>query len=103
MTERKQVRIFTQTYMEVTLILAAMFVLSQVVGLAITYKYLPQEKQLPFGLQRPQIQPQETFVEIAVAIAVTTALALLVVKIKGVKIWKFWFLLSVFFYTNNFF
>lgn len=83
--------------LKITLILTALFIASQVVGLLVTYNYLPETKQFPFGIQRPQVQPQQTFIEIAVAIAITTILALLVVKFRGVRLWKAWFLFSVFF------
>ena len=83
--------------LKITLILILLFVLSQIVGLVITQKYLAEATQLPFGIERPQIQPKETFIQIAIAITITTALALLLVRFKGVGLWKLWFFLSIFF------
>lgn len=83
--------------LKITIILTVLFVLSQVVGLLVTSKYLNPSQEIPFGIQRPQIQPIETFFQIALAIILTTAVALLVVRFKGVRIWKFWFFLSIFF------
>ncbi len=83
--------------LKITILLTVLFVLSQAVGLLVTSKYLNPNQEIPFGIQRPQIQPKETFFQIALAIILTTAVALLVVRFKGVRIWKLWFFASIFF------
>ncbi len=103
---------------KITLILLAMFLFSQLIGLAVVNKYVdfvqsspsgditaetfaPSEaeniswSQLPFDIDRPQVEEGWSFIYLAIAVAIGTLLALLLVRYKSVMLWKFWFFISV--------
>lgn len=77
--------------------LVIVFLLAQVVGLAVTSHYI-EKPELPLSIERP-IVPEEqqsyTFVPIFIFILIATALGLLLIRFSMMKLWKFWFLLSV--------
>ncbi|MFH1063948.1 MAG: presenilin family intramembrane aspartyl protease [Candidatus Woesearchaeota archaeon] len=95
--------------LQITLILVAVFFLSQVAGLAVTNKYIAEKvvdaetgevieitySELPFDIQRPQIEESKSYIFIITAIMIGTVLVLLLVKFRSVKVWKTWFFLSV--------
>ncbi len=93
----------------ITLILVAVFFVSQIVGLVIVDQYIAEKtvdaetgdvvnityNELPFDMQRPEIDESQSYIFILVAVLIGTLLVLLLVKLRGFKVWKFWFLLSV--------
>jgi presenilin-like A22 family membrane protease len=93
----------------ITLILVAVFFLSQVVGLAVTNQYVAQKvvnettgevinityNKLPLDMQRPEIDESQSYIFILGAVLIGTVLVLLLIKFKGLKLWKLWFFLSV--------
>ena len=78
----------------IILILVGLFLGAQVIGLLVTDKYLV--KELPYKIQRPQLEPKTSFVPIFTIILIATLLAFVLMKFKAVKLWLFWFFLSVF-------
>ena len=82
-----------------------LFFLSQVVGLYIVYKYVDTEKTLatgevqwqalPFGQERPEVEPNYSYVPIVIAIAAGTIFALLLVKFSWYIVWRLWFFFAV--------
>ncbi len=90
----------------VTLILVGIFLISQLVGLAITNQYIDHFTteetgvvtftSLPYNVQRPQVEPSYSFAYILVAILLGTGLIFLIIRFKVFSLWKFWFFLSVF-------
>jgi presenilin-like A22 family membrane protease len=93
----------------ITLILVGVFFLSQVVGLAITNEYIAEKvvdqqtgevvnitySELPFDMQRPEIEESKSYIFILAAVLIGTILVLLLVKFRGFRLWKLWFFLSV--------
>jgi len=94
----------------ITLILVAVFFLSQIVGLSILSQSIEQKQvsetgeinvtytNLPLGMERPNFdktQPIQIVVFIVVAILVGTTLVLILRKFRAFKTWKFWFFMSV--------
>jgi presenilin-like A22 family membrane protease len=93
----------------VTLILVAVFFVSQIVGLAITSQYISQRivnettgevinisyAGLPLDMQRPEVDESQSYLFILGAVLIGTVLVLLLIKFKGFKLWKMWFFLSV--------
>ncbi|MFH1064916.1 MAG: presenilin family intramembrane aspartyl protease [Nanoarchaeota archaeon] len=77
--------------------LVTIFILAQIAGLAVTAHYI-EKPALPMNIERPEV-PQEqqsyTFIPIFIFILIATALGLLLIKFSMLKLWKFWFLLSV--------
>jgi presenilin-like A22 family membrane protease len=82
--------------LKITLLLLSLFLLAQLVGLVIVNKYLTLDR-LPFGIEKPTYNEQTSYIPIIIAIGIGTVLALVLAKFKAVKVWKFWFFLSVMF------
>lgn len=90
----------------VTLILVGIFLVSQLVGLAITNQYIDHFTteetgvvtftSLPYNITRPEVEPSTSFVYIIAAIILGTALVFLIIRFKALSLWRFWFFLSVF-------
>ncbi len=95
--------------LSITLILVAVFFLSQVVGLAVTNQYIAEKtvnettgevvnvtySELPFDMQRPKVEESKSYLFILGAVLIGTLLVLLLIRLRGFRIWKFWFFLSV--------
>lgn len=79
----------------ITLILISLFLTSHVVGLFIVKYYLPENKTLPLGIEKPQLDEKTSYIQIIVSLIFATILALILIKFKAIVIWKFWFFLSV--------
>lgn len=93
----------------VTVILVAIFVLSQLIGLAIIPRYIDIEKSAEagksvnvqgsyqqLGIEPPNIEEESySFIYIAIALAIGTAIILFIVKFKTIMFWKIWFFISV--------
>lgn len=78
-------------------LLILIFILAQFVGLAVTAHYI-EKPQLPMKIERPEVPTEQqsyTFIPIIVFVLIATVLGLLLVKFSMLKLWKFWFLISV--------
>jgi len=98
---------------KITLLLVFIFFVTQVIGLVITNQYIetkefidPETKivtkeivseDLPFNLERPQLEASTSYIWIVAAIMVGTLLLLLLIKYQKFNLWKLWFFLAVFF------
>ena len=95
--------------LQVTLILVAVFLVSQIVGLAITNEYMAEKtvdvttgevnvtyKNLPMELERPQVEESKSYIFIIAAVLIGTAIVLLLVRFRGYRLWKVWYFLSIF-------
>jgi len=89
---------------KITAIIILLFFLSQIIGLLIVYKYVSgfnletgefEFKPLPFGQERPEVEPTSSFLPIIIAIIVGTFIALLLIRFKWYFIWRIWFFLAV--------
>ena len=103
----------------VTLILVMLFLLSQLVGLTVISQYITVEevvkeveidgvKQeiivqvqdweiLPYGIERPEVNEDRSYIGIIISILIATLLALMLIKLEARFLWKIWFFLSVWF------
>jgi presenilin-like A22 family membrane protease len=93
----------------VTLVLVSIFLISQIVGLLVIERYVEEKTidretgqiinttytELPFGMQRPQIEESKSYIFIIGAVLLGTVIILVLVKFRSFKIWKLWFLMSV--------
>ncbi|MBT4174278.1 hypothetical protein HOC80_04700 [archaeon] len=77
-------------------ILLGLFLLAQFVGLLVTSSYI-QVDDLPLGIERPEVNEKTSFVPIFIFILIATALVFVLLRFKLFRLWKLWFLLSVFF------
>ena len=81
---------------KVTIILLLLFICSHLIGLFIVNHYLPSTTDLPLRIEKPQFAEETSYIPIFITIIFATLLALVLIRLKAVKVWKFWFLLSVF-------
>jgi presenilin-like A22 family membrane protease len=93
----------------ITLILVCVFFVSQIVGLVITDQYIAGKvinettgevinityTDLPLDIERPEVEESNSWMYIVLAVLIGTILVLLLVRFKGVRLWKAWFFLSV--------
>lgn len=79
--------------LKIVLILLFLFLLSQIIGLLITKSYLTEE--LPYNIERPQIDEKTSYLHLISIIVIVTILALIVAKLNLKTLWKAWFFLSV--------
>lgn len=92
--------------LNITIVLVLFFLLAQFVGLLVTNSYIDHQasvssgksvfKELPGGLERPQMDEGTSFIPIFIAIIVGTVFALIIIRLKRINLWKFWFFISVF-------
>jgi presenilin-like A22 family membrane protease len=93
--------------LKITLLLVFIFFIAQVIGLAITNKYIDHKttietgkaafEALPYNLERPQIEESTSYIWIISAIIIGTLFLLLLIKFRRFGLWKLWFFLAVFF------
>ncbi|MBL7055396.1 hypothetical protein ISS07_00610 [Candidatus Woesearchaeota archaeon] len=99
--------------LKITLFLLSMFFVTQVIGLGITKEYLevtqffdPETnelrkelttKQLPYDIERPEVEASTSYVWIVISILIGTLLLLLIIKFGKMHLWKLWFFIAVFF------
>jgi presenilin-like A22 family membrane protease len=89
----------------VTIILIATFILSQLMGLLVISRYLDYETtvetgtanftELPYGIQRPEIEQNYTFIYILIGVILGTILLLALIKFKKTNIWKLWYAFAI--------
>ncbi len=99
--------------LKITFLLVFIFFITQVIGLAIVNQYIntqeyidPETKvvtkeivseDLPYNMERPQIEESVSYIWILSAIIFGTVLMLILIKYKRMGLWKLWFFLAVFF------
>ncbi len=76
----------------VTIIIAVLFFLAHFIGLFITQQYL--EVELPYGIERPELESSTSYIPLIIAILIATGIALLLMKFGAMKIWKIWFIFA---------
>jgi len=93
--------------LKITLILAILFLLSQVIGLLIINKDITVVKK-PDGtittvhiseaiIGKPPVQKSTGFLYIISMVLIGTGLVFLLIRFKIVKLWKFWFFIAILF------
>ena len=91
----------------VVLVLLALFLSAQLIGLLVVHFYVDVSasakasaeagepvtvySDLPYGVERPAIAPDSSFIFLSVAIVAGTALMLLLMRFRVVSLWKLWF------------
>lgn len=90
----------------ITFLLLAMFLFTQILGLAVIHAYSPKVEQvivngtlqnvttqpeLPYGMQPPEMKPEVSLVSIVISIVIATLLIFLFSKIRAAFILRFWF------------
>ena len=112
--------------LQITILLLGMFLVTQVIGLAVINAYSPRQEtiiingtaqnitispQLPYGMQPPPIQPEISIFSIIIAFAIAIFVIFLLSKFKAKLFLRLWFfavvilavgitLSSLFFYFN---
>ena len=76
----------------ISIIIVAIFFIVQLIGLSIVTQYGVGE--LPLGIERPEVQEEFSYVPLLVAIIFATIIALILIKLGAVKVWKSWFFVA---------
>jgi len=96
----------------ITGVLLLVFFTSQIVGLHIVSKYVNVEKteevrritgekgvvvykELPYRIERPEVEENYSWVYITTAVIIGSILALAIIKYAQINIWKLWYFLAV--------
>lgn len=109
--------------LKITLILVALFFLTQLFGLGIISEYINVEKtleeketvkdgviikeqvivekqvwdNLPYDVERPKFEGSGSYIAIIISILIATFIALLLIRYEAIILWKIWFFSSVWF------
>jgi presenilin-like A22 family membrane protease len=87
----------------VTIILVILFLAAQLIGLTVVNQYyktdLPEDEQkvLPLGIERPEVEEEFSYIPLLIAIVIATGLALLLINLGAQKLWKVWFFVATFY------
>ena len=88
--------------LKITIILIAVFFLSQIIGLLVTSSYINYNTDegiaygnLPMGMERPQLEESTSFIYIMLGVLLGTGIILLIVKFKRTNLWKLWYFFAV--------
>jgi len=85
--------------LKITAILLAMFIITQFIGLYVVNHYQAEDKELPFGMETPEIKEDkeynQIFVSIIFAFVIAISLLFLLTKFKAEFIMKLWFFIVV--------
>jgi len=78
---------------KVTIILVTLFLMSHFVGLFIVSQYSLMD-ELPYGIERPEIDENVSYIPIIVAILIASLIFLFLVRFNAVRVWRIWFLFA---------
>ncbi len=76
-------------------LLLILFFLAHIIGLIVSMHYGIDEA-LPLGIERPQIDPETSYVALFLVLLFATGIALFLLHFRLFFIWRFWFLISIF-------
>lgn len=83
--------------LRITILLIALFLAAQFIGLIILKPYTVEEKPLPYNIERPHFEEKTSFIWLVLVIAVATLFAFFLAKMQATSLWKLWFFVSVIF------
>ena len=83
---------------KITIILLAMFILTQLIGLGVINFYLSPNQVIPYGFnQSKNIEPISFLIQLVISFIIAIALILLLMRIKSNIFMKLWFFVVVIF------
>jgi len=92
--------------LSITFLLVSIFLITQVIGLSITNEYIDHQttietkkvtfEDLPYNLERPEIEESTSYIWMIAAILIGTVLMLILMKFRKMGLWKLWFFIAVF-------
>src|SRR3989344_4593443 len=91
--------------LKITLLLVLVFLLAQFIGLVVIDQYIDKQKtdetgitaykELPFGMERPEVEPNTSFIMVVAGILLGTVILLLFIRFQIIHLWKYWFFAAV--------
>lgn len=91
--------------LRITLFLVLVFLLAQFIGLMVVNQYIDKQKtaetgvtaykELPFGMERPEVEPNTSFIMVVAGILVGTVILLIFIRFQVLNLWKYWFFAAV--------
>ncbi|MBI2664814.1 hypothetical protein HYX10_05750 [Candidatus Woesearchaeota archaeon] len=89
----------------VVVTLLALFFSAQIVGLLVLGSYIDRAatadtgittyKELPAGIERPDIAPNYAFIFIGMVVLIGTLVMLAIIKFRKMRLWKLWYFFAV--------
>ncbi len=79
--------------LKITFILLGMFIVTQLIGLAVINAYT--SKELPYGFQPPEMKPEVSFSSIIISFIIAIILIFLLMRIRATFFLRLWFFLVV--------
>ncbi len=96
---------------QVSAVLLSIFLAAQVIGLFVVHSYVDSAASaaatkeagrpvvvyhdLPYGVERPNIAPDISYIFISAAVIIGTLLLLLIIKFRKLSLWKVWYLMAI--------
>lgn len=85
---------------KITILLLAMFIVTQFIGLYVVKHYMAEDNELPYGMKTPEVEKESDFYtsflpSIIIAFVIAISLLFLLTKFKAEFILKVWFFLVV--------
>ena len=96
---------------QVSAVLLSIFLAAQVIGLFVVHSYVDSAASaaatkeagkpvviyhdLPYGVERPNIAPDISYIFIGAAVIIGTLLLLLIIKFRKLSLWKVWYLMAI--------
>lgn len=90
--------------LKITLLIAVLFLITQLIGLGVVYYYISDSHILPYGMEPPQetttlcSNMQECLISsliLSVSFALIILLMVFLIKLKSIRIMKYWFFIIV--------
>lgn len=81
--------------LSITILLIVLFLASHIIGFYIIKHYLPSDQSLPLGIEKLQLNEKTSYIPIFITLLIATGLALVLVKFSAMRLWKFWYFLSI--------
>ncbi len=91
--------------LRITLFLVLVFLLAQLIGLIVVNQYIDKQKtaetgvtaykELPFGMERPEVEPNTSFIMVVAGILIGTVILLIFIRFQVLNLWKYWFFAAV--------
>lgn len=81
--------------LSITVTIVLLFLTSHFIGLFIIKHYLPAEENLPLGIQKPKLKEETSYIPIFLTIIIATVIALILIRLGALRIWKTWYFLSI--------
>ena len=79
--------------LKITGLMVVLFFIAQLIGLFVVNNYI--SKELPYNIQKPEFQPETSYIPLTIMILLATGIAILLIRFKATNLWKIWFFIGI--------